>query len=45
MNPFEKHQEPKVKVAAKAKTSFVPIFALLILSVVVLGVSNAARGF
>ena len=45
MNPHEKYQAPKVKVAARAKTSYAPVFLLLILSVVVLGVSNAARGF
>ncbi len=45
MNPHEKYQAPKVKVAARANTSFVPVFLLLILSVVALGVSNTARGF
>ncbi len=44
MNPFEKHQEPKVKVAAKAKTSIAPVFLMLILSILVLLVSGAAGG-
>lgn len=36
MHPYRKHDEPKVKVAAKAETNVLPAILLVLVSVVVL---------
>ena len=44
MNPYNKEQEPKVKVASPAVSSITPVLVLLLLSVVVLLINGALSG-
>ena len=44
MNPYNKEQDVKVKVASRAVPSIAPVLVLLLVSVVVLLISGALSG-
>lgn len=44
MNPYNKDQDVKVKVASRAVPSIAPIVVVLLVSVVVLLINGAMRG-
>jgi len=44
MNPYNKEEEPKVKVASRAVPSVTPVLLLLLVSVVVLLINGALSG-
>ncbi len=44
MNPYNKDQDVKVKVASRAVPSITPVVVVLLVSVVVLLINGAMRG-